>query len=345
VSAREKLRNERRQEKERTKRIEIVEGSHPIPDERSVEGARKIVELLKKCGKKDLVLVLISGGGSSLLCYPKVNLELFQGITRLLIKSGADIKEINCVRKKLSNVKGGKLAKFAENSEVVSLIISDVVGDPLGYIASGPTVSDYTTGKEAIAILKKYGLTVPEEVIECLKKEERATISKAKNFLISSNRASLEKMRDLAESFGYNSIILSTLFEGDAKQIGKFLGAIAKESSAKVAWLCGGEATVKVEGNGIGGPNMEIAASFAREIEGLNLTIGCMGSDGEDGSTYGAGAIADGSTVKRAIEKGMNIDDYLENNDTLTFFKELGDLIVTGSTGTNVNSFWVVLVK
>jgi hydroxypyruvate reductase len=333
-----------------TKMIEVMEGSHPLPDKRSIVATEKIIGLLDGCGCGDLVIVLISGGGSSLLCRPKVSLEAFREVTEGLMKAGADIRELNTVRKKLSSVKGGRLAALAGGADVLSLIISDVVGDDLEFIASGPTVSDSSTKEEARQILEKYGIA-NKEASECLSGKDRAVESSAKNFLIATNRLALEAIKAEALKRGYKPFMLSSSFEGEASQIGKFLCSVAKEIyrheepfERPALVLCGGEAVVNVRGNGRGGPNMEIAASFALNLGETEAAIACMASDGEDGSTTAAGAYADNATCGRADEKGLEVKRFLENNDTLTLFERLDDLIVTGSTGTNVNSFWLFYV-
>jgi glycerate-2-kinase len=325
--------------------VEVVEGSHPLPDERSLAATEKMIDLLSKCTARDLIIFLVSGGGSSLLCYPEVSLESFRQVTDALMRSGADIKELNTVRKKLSMVKGGRLAAMTRG-EMIALIMSDVVGDDVDLIASGPTASDTSTNPDAVRILEKYQI-MNEEVSARLYAEGPAVESRAHNYLIATNRKALDVMRAEAEMRGYNALILSSLFEGEARQTGAFLAAIANgiQMSAPACILCGGEAVVRVRGKGRGGPNMEIAASFAMNLKNTKASLLCVASDGEDGSTYAAGAFADSTTASKADELGLSIREYLDNNDTLALFEKTGDLIVTGSTGTNVNSFWLLFIE
>jgi glycerate-2-kinase len=329
-----------------TERIEVLEGSHPLPDERSLNATMRIMDVVSHCGLKDLVIILVSGGGSSLLCCPLVSLESFRSVTERLMKAGAGIKELNTVRKKLSAVKGGKLAALIKG-DAIALIMSDVVGDSLEHIASGPTVNDTGTNADALKILKKYGIALDEEVLRCLSSEANKVKSRARNYLIATNGIALNAMSDEVERRGYNALILSPFFEGEATQLGHFLSAVARgiEMKRPACVICGGEAIVHVRGSGRGGPNMEIAASFAINTRDAKVSIACAASDGEDGSTYAAGAFADHTTLSKAEALGLNIKDYLENNDTLSFFERVGSLIVTGSTGTNVNSFWLIFMK
>jgi len=328
-----------------TRVVEAVEGSHPLPDERSLAATEKIIDLVSKCTARDLIIFLVSGGGSSLLCYPEVSLESFRQVTDELMRSGADIKELNTVRKKLSRVKGGRLAAMARG-EMIALIMSDVVGDAVDLIASGPTVSDTSTNRDALRILEKYQI-MNEEVLARLCTEGPAVESRAHNYLIASNRKALDVMRAEAEMRGYNALVLSPFFEGEARQMGAFLAAIANgiRMSTPACILCGGEAVVRVRGKGRGGPNMEIAASFAMDLKNTKASLLCVASDGEDGSTYAAGAFADSTTALKADELGLSIREHLDNNDTLALFEKTGDLIVTGSTGTNVNSFWLLFIE
>lgn len=346
--------------------IRLHEAGHPIPDESSVEGAGRILELVKDAGESDLILCLISGGGSSLMAYPRegISLEDKRKVTDILLKCGAKIDEINAVRKHLSMFKGGHLAKAAYPATVISLLLSDVVGDPLDVIASGPTVPDSATFKDAISVLKKYNVweSVPESVRKLLISGEMGLVEetpkagepcfkKVYNFVVGNNRlACMAAIKELAGE-GLNTLLLTTYMEGEARVIGSFLGGIAREVvfsenpiRRPAGVVAGGETTVTVTGKGRGGRNQELALSAALRISGLRgVAIASFSTDGVDGPTDAAGAIADGSTIERARGMGLSAEEYLLNNDSYAFFRHLGDLILTGPTGTNVNDV-VVLV-
>ena len=350
------------------KNIEIIKAGHPLPNKNSLLAAEKIFKLLESVTEQDLVIFLISGGGSSLVEYPisPITLDDLIELTTLLLKSGADINEINCVRKHVSLVKGGKLAKKAHPATIVSLIISDVVGDRLDVIASGPTVPDPSTFLDAYKILKKYNLwnEVPESVrfvitqgmkgiIEETPKEKDSYFKKVFNFLIGSNRYVLERIHNKAISNNLNSLVLTCMMRGEAREIAKFVASIAKEivetehPVPKPALLImGGETTVSVKGSGRGGRNQEFALSAAIEIDGYSdIIIASFDTDGIDGLSPAAGAIVSGETVGKARKNGLSPESYLENNDSFTFFNNLkGHLIITGPTGTNINDVVLVLV-
>jgi glycerate-2-kinase len=351
----------------KTRIIRVHEASHPIPDQSSIEGAKKIMELTEKAEKDDLVICLISGGGSSLMAYPRegITLEDKRKVTEILLKCGATINEINTVRKHLSKFKGGQLARSVYPATLISLLLSDVIGDPLDVIASGPTTPDSTTFKDAIAVLRKYNIwdITPQSIRELLLNGEKGLIQetpkagdpcfeKTHNFIIGNNRiACLSAIAELRR-MGLNTLLLTSYAEGEARDIGLIISAIAKEilSSGNpiprpAGLVIGGESTVTVTGKGVGGRNQEIALSSALKIAGLRgVVIASFSTDGIDGPTDAAGAIIDGSTIDRSIIKGLNAEDYLRNNDSYTFFKNLKDLIFTGPTGTNVNDISLLVV-
>jgi glycerate-2-kinase len=353
-------------ERFKTKIIRLHEASHPIPDQSSVEGARKIMELVKEADEDDLVLCLISGGGSSLMAYPRegISLEDKRKTTDVLLKCGATINEINTVRKHLSKFKGGQLARSIYPATLISLLLSDVVGDPLDVIASGPTVPDTTTFKDAINVLKKYNVwdAVPESVRTFLLNGERGLIDetpksndqsfkKAHNYIIGNNRiACFAAMNELKRA-GLNTILLTSQIEGEARNIGLMIGAIAKEIISSnnpvqrpAGLIIGGETTVTVTGRGIGGRNQEICLASALRISGLKgVAVASISTDGIDGPTDAAGAIVDGNTIFHSELKGLDAEKYLHNNDSYSFFKEIGDLIYTGPTGTNVNDISILI--
>ena len=353
--------------KHKTKVIKLHEASHPIPDETGVEGTRRILEIAEKAGENDLVICLISGGGSSLMPLPRGDISIVdkKKITEALLKCGATINEINTVRKHISNFKGGWLAKKAYPATVLNLILSDVIGDPLDFIASGPTVPDSTTFHEAVKILKKYELwnTVPESIRKVLSDGEKGLIpetpkaddqvfKKVFTVVVGNNRfASLAACESL-RSNGLNTLLLTSTLEGEARHVGTVLASIAREISisqnpvSKPAGIvAGGETTVTVKGKGLGGRNQEIALSAALKLEGMNgVVLASLSTDGVDGPTDAAGAIVDGKTLERAANKGLNPEEFLAENNSYNFFSELGDLIFTGPTGTNVNDVSVIIV-
>jgi len=352
---------------EKLSKIETIEASHPIPDSEGIVGAKKIQKILYDAKEEDLVISLISGGGSSLLPLPpdSITLDEKRGATDLLLKSGATIHEINSVRKHLSQTKGGNLARVAHPATVINLMISDVVGDNMDVIASGPFVPDNSTFSDALMTLQKYNLIdkilpsiihhlksgVAEKIKETPKPGD-PLFQRITNLIIASNIIALKSAKDKAQERGYNTIILSSLIEGDTANVAYFHSAIAKEVlnssypvSRPACIISGGETTVIVRGDGLGGRNMEFAIQSARYINGYdNITITSVGTDGTDGPTDAAGAITDGNTVKRARDIGVSIDNYIDNNDSYHFFKKLGDLVITGPTNTNVMDIRIIII-
>lgn len=351
-----------------THTVRIQEAAHPLPDERGVQGTRRIVGLLRQAGEDDLVLCLLSGGGSALLVLPQEPLTLadLQGLTNALLACGATINEINALRKHLSQVKGGQLARLAQPAEVVSLILSDVVGNPLSVIASGPTVPDPTTFAEAAGVLEKYGLwdKVPPAVAQHIRKglagevpdtpkAGDACFARTYHALIGSNEIAARAALAQAQALGFNTLLLSTFVEGEAREVGKVFAAIAREIKHSgqplpppACVVAGGETTVTLcPEPGLGGRNQELALAAALKLDGLEdvLVIG-LATDGTDGPTDATGALADGSTVRRAAALGLSAADHLARNAAYPFFQELGDLLRTGPTYTNVNDLTLVLV-
>ncbi len=349
------------------KETKIIEAGHPLPDQKGIEGSEKIQGLLKESGPEDLVIFLLSGGGSALLPLPVdgITLEEKQKATQLLLDCGADIKEINTIRKHISQIKGGWLAKLAYPSTVIGFILSDVVGDPLDVIASGPTVPDFSTFEEAWEILKKYDLVdkiVPsirrhlllgkEAKIEETPKPGDLAFEKVHHFLIGSNILALRAAEKEASSYGFHTLILSSSIVGETREAARFHSAIAKEviSSANpiprpACLISGGETTVTIKGHGLGGRNQEFALAAALEIDGIEkIVLLSGGTDGTDGPTDASGAIADHTTLHRARSMGLDAKAYLENNNAYPFFKKLGDLLITGPTRTNVMDVRILLV-
>lgn len=349
------------------RRIKVYYGSHPVPDEDSINSTKEILNLRSKDGKETFI-VLISGGGSALFELPlePVTLKDLRELTTQLLRCGADIKEINTVRKHISLVKGGRLAELLYPSNVISLILSDVVGDPIEFIASGPTAPDPTTYEEASSILKRYGIWegVPPSVREVLTRGLRGEVQetpkpgdkifdKVMNCLVASNYISLKAMEDEAKSLGYNTLILTSMMEGEAREVGKFLAGIIKNVKKydepvkkPAAILIGGETTVTVKGKGIGGRNQELALSVAISIAGLDdVVFASIGSDGIDGVSIAAGGLVDGNTVIEGKKLGLNPYDFLNSNDSYNYLTKLKSSILTGPTGTNVNDLVIALIK
>jgi glycerate 2-kinase len=341
-------------------RVEIVEAGHPTPDEAGRRGAERMVEMLSDLTEKDLVICLISGGGSALMTLPQPTISLsdVQALTGVLLRCGATINEINAVRKHISRIKGGQLARLIHPAQVVSLILSDVVGNPLDVIASGPTVPDTTTFAQAYGVLEKYDLLdkVPASIVEHLAagvagkmaetpKEGDAVFATVYNLIVGSNEIAARAALNRARESGFNTQLLSTYVEGEAREVAKVLAAVAKEMAKSGqpiprpgCLVVGGETTVTITGEGKGGRNQEMALAAALAIEGWeDVMVVALATDGTDGPTDAAGAVATGETVAWARELGLDPEEYLANNDSYHFFEALGELIVTGPTNTNVN--------
>ena len=348
-------------------KIRVFEAGHPVPDEKGILATEEIIKLLRDADEKTLVLCLISGGGSALLISPHEHISLKdkQQITGLLLRAGADINELNTVRKHLSAVKGGRLAEIAFPATITSLIISDVIGDRLDVIASGPTAPDSTTYHDALSVINKYALMdqAPLSVVEFLQKGKEGLVpetpkvnsyifDRVENIIIGNNRKALDAAKAKAESLGLDAEIISSELTGEAREIGKWLAqkAIGMKKSGEAerarCLISGGETTVTVTGNGLGGRNMELALAFAIGIEGIDgITFLSAGTDGTDGPTDATGAIVDGQSVKKAKAMGLDPSVYLDNNDSYNFFKQIDGLIITGPTGTNVMDIQVVIVE
>ena len=347
------------------RRVRLQEAGHPLPDERGQAGARQMLDLLQGAGEDDLVICVISGGGSALLVAPVegVTLADLQALTDLMLRSGATIGEMNAVRKHLSLVKGGQLARAAAPATVVALLVSDVVGNPLDVIASGPTAPDSSTYAEAWSILERYNLLdqAPPAALAHLQrglqgeaaetpKAGDPTLARVHNVIVASNRLAAEAARARARELGMEAMLLSTYIEGEAREVGRVFAGIARELVVHgqplrrpACLVAGGETTVTVRGLGKGGRNQELALGAAPALDGLRgvLVVG-LATDGTDGPTDAAGAIADGTTMERAAAAGLDPYACLANNDSYHFFQALGDLLQTGPTNTNVNDLTFV---
>jgi hydroxypyruvate reductase len=338
----------------RCRSIEIVEAAHPVPDERGRDAALKIRELVRGLTADDLVLCLISGGGSALLAAPAPGLTLAdkQAVSRGLLASGAPISAMNCVRKHLSALKGGRLAAAAFPAEVVSLIISDVPGDDPAVIASGPTVPDPTTREDAIAILRRYRLDVPDRVWRFLESDAAETpkpgdlrFARVRAEIIATPSRSLAAAERLAEAAGYSVVNLGDRVEGEAREIAREHAQLARRTASGTIILSGGETTVTLKGKGRGGRNCEYALALAIALGGdPRISAIACDTDGIDGSEDNAGAIVAPDALARARRLGLDPEAFLDNNDAYSFFEALGGLVVTGPTRTNVNDFRAIMV-
>jgi hydroxypyruvate reductase len=337
-------------------RIVVVEAGHPVPDHNSVRGAQEIVTLLEGAGKDDLVLCLISGGGSALMSLPVegMTLENLQALTGELLRCGATISEINTVRKHLSQVKGGHLARLASPASLLTLILSDVVGDPLDMIASGPTVPDPTTVEDAQYVLRRYGDPMPElaSLLRETPKPRDPIFELVRHQVVGSNHQAALSAVDSARQLGFNALLLSTFIEGEAREVARVAAGLAKSVRmhrdplpAPACLVLGGETTVTVRGSGKGGRNQELALAAALALDGWpGLLLMALATDGGDGPTDAAGAVVTGDTISRARALGLDAYSSLANNDAYHFFDALEDLIRCGPTGTNVNDLLFILV-
>jgi hydroxypyruvate reductase/glycerate 2-kinase len=327
---------------------------------------KHVIDMLKNGDDQTIVLCLISGGGSALLVAPcnGITLSEKQRVTELLLKAGTNINELNTVRKHISAIKGGRLAEIAYPSKVISLILSDVIGDPLDVIASGPTSPDETTYGDAIHVIEKYGLrdNIPDHILHILMKGSEGNVpetpkrgypvfERVENIIIGSNKIATGAAAKKAMELRFDTTILTSELQGEAREVAKWLAGKAMEireqraEGRKICLISGGETTVTVNGSGIGGRNMELALAFAIEIAGTDgITLLSAGTDGTDGPTDAAGAIVNGQTIKKAKTKSLDPLVYLEHNDSYVFFKNTGELFVTGSTGTNVMDIQIVLI-
>jgi hydroxypyruvate reductase len=326
----------------------LSEGGHPVPDANSYRGTQLAIDAVKDLGENDLVLFLISGGGSALFEKPLVPEEEMADITRQLLACGADIVEMNTLRKRLSAVKGGKFAKLCAPAKVFSIILSDVLGDPLDMIASGPAYPDSSTREQALAIIEKYQLRLSDAAMALMEQETPKTLANVESHITGSVKQLCAAAAETAESLGYKPVVLTASLSCEARDAGSFLASIAqyhRASGEKLAFIAGGETVVHLTGKGKGGRNQELALSGARGIAGLeNTVLFSLGSDGTDGPTDAAGGMVDGNTAAKLKEKGIAIDAVLQNNDAYHALQAVDGLIVTGPTGTNVNDLSVLLL-
>ena len=349
--------------------VEVCEAGHPIPDSNGMAATARVMEMLKGANETTLVVCLISGGGSALLVAPKGEIALSdkQRVTELLLKAGATIDELNTVRKHISDIKGGRLAELAYPARVISLILSDVIGDKLDVIASGPTSPDNTTYQMTLDVINKYGLTdrLPKTVMDILDggvggkvadtpKEGSPIFERVENIIVGSNLKAAQAAAMKAKELGFETTILSTDLEGEARDAARWLANKAMDAqkslegkeAKKICLISGGETTVTVRGHGKGGRNTELALAFALEIKNtIGITLLSAGTDGTDGPTDAAGAIVNGETIQKALSLSLDSVAYLKNNDSYNFFSKTGELLITGPTGTNVMDLQIILIE
>lgn len=347
--------------------VEIYTGGHPVPDERSLRAAGAVRELLAGCRPDDLLLCLLSGGGSALLTSPAEGISLadLQELTGLLLRCGATIHEINTLRKHLETLKGGNLARLAAPAQAAALILSDVVGDPLEVIASGPTVPDPTTFADALEILDHYDLRpqTPPAILQRLEQGRAGLLpetpkpgdplfARVHNQVVAGNLHAARAALQQAQTEGFHTLLLTTHLQGEARQAGAFIASIARQIAASgepvprpACVLLGGETTVTVQGDGLGGRNQEVALGAVEGLSGLpNTLLICLATDGGDGPTDAAGAVVSGETLARARQAALPPADFLRRNDAYHFFDALGDLLRTAPTRTNVNDLALLLM-
>ena len=328
--------------------IRIFEAGHPVPDENSYRATEAVLDMTAELTEEDTVLFLLSGGGSALFEKPLVKPELLQQVTEILLRGGAQITEINTVRKRLSGVKGGRFAAHCAPAKIEAVILSDVLGDPVDVIASGPAAADSATTAEAKRIACKYGLDENPEVAKLLEVETPKSVPNVRTQIIGSVRQLCTAAEKVAKELGYECIFLSDCLSGEASDTGREMAQVLKQyagSGRRIALLAGGETVVHVKGTGLGGRNQELALAAAQVLEGIpGAALISVGSDGTDGPTDAAGGYADTDTVAQLREKGMDVQAYLDNNDAYHALDAVGNLIITGPTGTNVNDLTVGLI-
>ena len=328
--------------------IKQREAGHPVLDEKGILATAEALDMVRDLRAEDRVLFLISGGGSALFESPRVPLAELQDITRQLLASGADIVEMNTLRKRLSQVKGGRFAQACQPARVFAVVLSDIIGDPLDMIASGPACPDASTSAQALAIAGKYQLSLSEKARAMLEEETPKALSNVDTRVTGSVTQLCHAAQKAARELGYQPIVLTSSLDCVAREAGAFLAAIAREhqGAGPLAYIAGGETVVRVQGKGKGGRNQEIALSAALGIQGLEETaVFSIGSDGTDGPTDAAGGYCDGETVARMAQAGISAQAYLDDNNAYPALEAVGGLIITGPTGTNVNDLTVLLIQ
>lgn len=327
----------------------VYEGGHPVPDENSFRGTQAAIDLVTGLQKEDTVVFLVSGGGSALFESPLISGEDLAGLTRQLLACGADIVEMNTIRKRMSRVKGGKFAQLCAPAQVYAIVLSDILGDPLDMIASGPAYPDRSTREDAWAVVEKYGLELTEEMKGLLDVETPKQLDNVETVITGSVRELCEAAAGACREKGYETVVLTDLLCCQAREAGSFLASIAKShenSGRSLAFLAGGETVVRLTGSGLGGRNQELALAAAPGIAGMQDTVVfSVGSDGTDGPTDAAGGMVDGQTEEKLARAGLSVHQVLGDNDAYHALERVDGLIHTGPTGTNVNDVAVVLLK
>ena len=329
--------------------LEVREAGHPVPDENSYSATARALEIVKDLTPDDAVLFLLSGGGSALFESPMVDADEMASVTGQLLACGADIVEINTVRKRLSAVKGGRFALCCAPAHVYTVVLSDIIGDPLDMIASGPAYPDSSTSEQAMAIVEKYGLKISAKAEILLRTETPKTLDNVTTYVTGSVKQLCATAERVCREMGYEPVTLTASLNCEAREAGTFLGAIARDhqnTEKSLAFIAGGETVVHLTGHGKGGRNQEIALSAAKDIAGCTDTcVFSFGSDGTDGPTDAAGGYADEHTLSALRSAGLDVHSVLADNDAYHALKSVGGLIMTGPTGTNVNDLAVVLIK
>ncbi len=329
--------------------IQIFEAGHPVPDSNSFAATESAIKLVSNLSADDTVLFLISGGGSALFEKPLCTADDMKSVTAQLLACGADIVEINTIRKRLSAVKGGRFAQLCAPAKVFSIVLSDIIGDPLDMIASGPAYPDSSTCDEALDIVKKYNLSFPQNIISLLKKETPKFLYNVETYITGSVRELCISAKRACKKLGYKPIILTDSLSCVAREAGSFFASIAQyhqDTKTSLAFIAGGETVVQLTGSGLGGRNQELALSAAPAISGFSDTaLFSVGSDGTDGPTDAAGGYVDGQTFQTLKDKGVDISEILADNNAYYALQKSGGLIITGATGTNVNDLTVLLIK
>ena len=328
--------------------VTCYEAGHPVPDENTFRATQAVLDMTADLDKSDTVLFLLSGGGSALFEQPVVAEAELQSITRQLLACGADIVEMNTIRKRLSMVKGGKFAQWCAPAHVEAIVLSDILGDPLDMIASGPAASDQSTCADALAIAEKYQLALSDSAMDCLRTETPKELTNVSTQIIGSVRELCKAASEIAEELGYEPILLTDHLDCEAKEAGAFLADVLRTHACdgkKLAYLAGGETVVHLVGKGLGGRNQEIALAAAAGLTGIpNACVISVGSDGTDGPTDAAGGYSDGDTTKALAKHGLTVSGVLADNNAYHALKAVDGLIFTGPTGTNVNDVAIALI-
>jgi len=326
-----------------------LEAGHPVPDENSFLGTQRVLDLTGNLSESDTVLFLLSGGGSALFENPLIPPAELQDITAQLLACGAAITEINTIRKRLSAVKGGRFARWCAPAKVEAVVLSDVLGDPPDMIASGPAAADQSTCAQAMEIVRKYSLSLSEQAVECLRQETPKELDNVHMQIIGSVRQLCAAAEKACHALGYETVFLTDQLCCEAREAGRFLGAVLKshaQTGRKLAFLAGGETVVHLTGKGLGGRNQEVALGAAAALEGMaGACVISVGSDGTDGPTDAAGGYADGDTLRSLREQDIILEEVLRNNDAYNALKAIDGLVITGPTGTNVNDISVALLR